>query len=91
MLTTNKGYGSLTNDGNTRVITNLDQFMNTVIKEALNIPEHVTWGGQRDPVFDTLREDFMKPVTAGSEIKYIIIYRHLSINVILIHTYYFLL
>ncbi|CAG4985684.1 unnamed protein product [Colias eurytheme] len=45
----------------------LDVFMNTVIKEALNIPVNVTWGSQSSAVFDTLRGDFMKPVTDGIE------------------------
>ncbi|XP_021913833.1 retinoid-inducible serine carboxypeptidase-like isoform X2 [Zootermopsis nevadensis] len=41
----------------------LDHFMNTVVKEALEIPAEVTWGGQSGDVFDYLSEDFMKPAT----------------------------
>lgn len=46
---------------------NLDVLMNTVVKDALGIPEHVVWGSLSNDVFDVLREDFMKPVTDGSE------------------------
>lgn len=45
----------------------LDVLMNTVVKEALNIPTNVTWGGQSNAVFNYLRADFMKPVTEGSK------------------------
>lgn len=38
--------------------------MNTFVKEALAIPENVTWGGQSNAVFSSLSEDFMKPVTS---------------------------
>lgn len=41
----------------------LDYLMNNVVKPALGVPESVTWGGQSGPVFQTLRVDFMKPVT----------------------------
>ncbi|XP_047019709.1 retinoid-inducible serine carboxypeptidase-like isoform X1 [Helicoverpa zea] len=46
---------------------NLSVLMNTLVKEALNIPQHVIWGSQSGAVFDYLRGDFMKPVTAGIE------------------------
>ncbi|XP_028034257.1 retinoid-inducible serine carboxypeptidase-like, partial [Bombyx mandarina] len=46
---------------------NLNTLMNTQVKEALNIPNHVTWGSQSGNVFNMLREDFMKPVTEGIE------------------------
>ncbi|GBP39205.1 Serine carboxypeptidase-like 51 [Eumeta japonica] len=60
MLITNRPYG--------RQEYNLDTFMNTVVREALGIiPQNVTWGSQSDDVFDTLRGDFMKPVTEGIE------------------------
>ncbi|XP_023936523.2 retinoid-inducible serine carboxypeptidase [Bicyclus anynana] len=51
----------------TRAELDLNTLMNTKVKEALDIPDHVTWGSQRDDVFDTLRTDFMKPVTEGIE------------------------
>jgi hypothetical protein len=41
----------------------LDHFMNTLVKETLEIPEEVTWGGQSNDVFSSLYEDFMKPAT----------------------------
>lgn len=44
----------------------LNSFMNNVVKPKLNIPSSVIWGSQRNSVFDTLRTDFMKPVTEGS-------------------------
>lgn len=44
----------------------LEELMNTLVKEALGIPAHVTWGSIG--VFDTLRVDFMKPVTKGSKL-----------------------
>lgn len=47
--------------------SSLDHFMNTFVKEALAIPENVTWGGQSDNVFSSLSEDFMKPVTSVVE------------------------
>jgi hypothetical protein len=47
----------------------LDHFMNTFIKEALGIPDNVTWGGQSDDVFSYLSEDFMKPVTSVGKYK----------------------
>ncbi|KAL0880821.1 hypothetical protein ABMA27_002006 [Loxostege sticticalis] len=46
-------------------ILDLDILMNTVVKKALNIPENVTWSSTN--VFETLRPDFMKPVTEGIE------------------------
>ncbi|XP_075974956.1 retinoid-inducible serine carboxypeptidase-like [Anticarsia gemmatalis] len=46
---------------------NLYDLMNNEVKEALGIPSHVTWGSLSNAVFDTLREDFMKPVTEGIE------------------------
>lgn len=45
----------------------LDTLMNTLVKEALGIPEHVVWGSQSNPVFDYLSGDFMKPVTESSK------------------------
>jgi hypothetical protein len=42
----------------------LDNLMNTVVKDTLEIPEAVTWGGQSDSVFSKLYEDFMKPATS---------------------------
>jgi len=42
----------------------LDNLMNTVVKETLQIPAAVTWGGQSNDVFSKLYEDFMKPVTS---------------------------
>ncbi|KAG6456653.1 hypothetical protein O3G_MSEX009850 [Manduca sexta] len=48
-------------------VWNLDNLMNTIVKEALGIPQNVTWGSQSGPVFDYLRDDFMKPVTEGIE------------------------
>lgn len=41
----------------------LDDLMNGAVKEALQIPASVKWGGQSSPTFMTLAEDFMKPVT----------------------------
>lgn len=41
----------------------LDHLMNTLVKETLEIPENVTWGGQSNAVFNALYEDFMKPAT----------------------------
>jgi len=38
--------------------------MNTIVKETLEIPTAVTWGGQRNDVFSNLYEDFMKPATS---------------------------
>ncbi|XP_063822513.1 retinoid-inducible serine carboxypeptidase-like [Ostrinia nubilalis] len=48
-------------------VVNLYQLMNNEVKQALNIPDHVTWGSLSNAVFDTLRTDFMKPVTDGIE------------------------
>jgi hypothetical protein len=42
----------------------LDKLMNTVVKETLEIPTAVTWGGQSSGVFSYLYEDFMKPATS---------------------------
>jgi len=42
----------------------LDNLMNTVVKETLEIPKTVTWGGQSGAVFTKLYEDFMKPATS---------------------------
>lgn len=53
-------------------ILDLDILMNTVVKKALNIPENVTWSSTN--VFDTLRTDFMKPVTEGSKYFFIHIF-----------------
>jgi hypothetical protein len=41
----------------------LDNLMNTIVKETLEIPEEVTWGEQSNAVFSHLSEDFMKPAT----------------------------
>ncbi|KAM3964078.1 retinoid-inducible serine carboxypeptidase [Aphomia sociella] len=46
---------------------NLNNLMNTVVKEMLSIPEHVIWGQQSNDVFSYLNEDFMKPVVEGIE------------------------
>jgi hypothetical protein len=43
--------------------------MNTFVKEALGIPENVTWGGQSGDVFSYLSQDFMKPVTSVGKYK----------------------
>ncbi|XP_028162281.1 retinoid-inducible serine carboxypeptidase-like isoform X2 [Ostrinia furnacalis] len=48
-------------------VVNLYQLMNNEVKQALNIPDHVTWGSLSNAVFNTLRTDFMKPVTDGIE------------------------
>lgn len=40
----------------------LDILMNTLVKEALEIPSNVHWGSQANDVFDYLAVDFMKPV-----------------------------
>lgn len=40
----------------------LDDIMNGVVKAKLDIPSHVRWGSQAGTVFDSLEEDFMKPV-----------------------------
>ncbi|XP_045532548.1 retinoid-inducible serine carboxypeptidase-like [Pieris brassicae] len=45
----------------------LGTLMNTQVKQALRIPEKVVWASQANNVFDTLRTDFMKPVTDGIE------------------------
>ncbi|CAH2076164.1 unnamed protein product, partial [Iphiclides podalirius] len=45
----------------------LNTLMNTQVKRALNIPEHVTWSSISNDVFDYQRGDFMKPVTEGIE------------------------
>lgn len=49
-----------------QTVYNLNTLMNTLVKQALNIPAHVTWGSQSNAVFNYLRVDFMKPVTDGS-------------------------
>lgn len=42
----------------------LSELMNGDIKAMLRIiPANVTWGGQSKLVFESLKEDFMKPVT----------------------------
>lgn len=41
----------------------LTDLMNGPVKEALDIPSEVVWGGQSSITFRTLNEDFMKPVT----------------------------
>ncbi|XP_050561884.1 retinoid-inducible serine carboxypeptidase-like isoform X3 [Spodoptera frugiperda] len=46
---------------------NLAVLMNQHVKPALNIPEHIEWASSSRSVFDTLRGDFMKPVTDGIE------------------------
>ncbi|CAD0199722.1 unnamed protein product [Chrysodeixis includens] len=48
-------------------VINLNHFMNNDVRQALNIPDHVTWGNQSNAVFNYLRGDFMKPVTDGIE------------------------
>ncbi|KAL4657907.1 Serine carboxypeptidase 1-like [Arapaima gigas] len=41
----------------------LSQLMNGPIRKKLGIiPQNVTWGGQADEVFDSMKGDFMKPV-----------------------------
>ncbi|RVE46147.1 hypothetical protein evm_009221 [Chilo suppressalis] len=52
---------------NTREVVDLNTLMNTQVKNALHIPDHVIWGQQSNAVFNTLSEDFMKPVTDGIE------------------------
>lgn len=52
----------------------LFQLMNTIVKQWLQIPEHVVWSSSSSPVFNTLRGDFMKPVTESSMFKIFIIY-----------------
>ncbi|CAG9785547.1 unnamed protein product [Diatraea saccharalis] len=51
----------------TKQTLNLNTLMNTLVKQALQIPEHVTWGQLSMAVFNTLNEDFMKPVTEGKD------------------------
>ncbi|XP_026501053.2 retinoid-inducible serine carboxypeptidase-like [Vanessa tameamea] len=46
---------------------NLNELMNTKVKEWLNIDRNITWGSLSNVVFNHLREDFMKPVTDGVE------------------------
>ncbi|XP_072939042.1 retinoid-inducible serine carboxypeptidase-like [Epargyreus clarus] len=46
---------------------NLNTLMNTEVKQALGIPEHVVWSSLSNDVFDYQRGDFMKPVTDGIE------------------------
>ncbi|CAH2108104.1 unnamed protein product [Euphydryas editha] len=46
---------------------NLNELMNTKVKEWLQIPENVVWGSLSNAVFDYLRGDFMKPVTESIE------------------------
>lgn len=46
----------------------LDGLMNGKVKQALQIPESVHWGGQSQETFSTLGEDFMKPVTEVIEL-----------------------
>ncbi|XP_049867872.1 retinoid-inducible serine carboxypeptidase-like [Pectinophora gossypiella] len=45
----------------------LNTIMNTLVKPALNIPDHVVWTASNNQVFTTLNADFMKPVTDGIE------------------------
>ncbi|XP_046962822.1 retinoid-inducible serine carboxypeptidase-like [Vanessa cardui] len=45
----------------------LNQLMNTKVKEWLKIDSSITWGSLSNVVFNYLREDFMKPVTDGVE------------------------
>lgn len=37
--------------------------MNGLVRDALNIPKHVKWGGQSEITFNKLVPDFMKPAT----------------------------
>lgn len=64
MLINNVPYGF---ENSRQEAFNLTHFMNTDVKTALNIPEHVIWGSQSNAVFHYLRGDFMKPVTDGSK------------------------
>ncbi|CAG4972065.1 unnamed protein product [Parnassius apollo] len=45
----------------------LNTLMNTQVKAALNIPDHVVWSSLSNDVFDYQSGDFMKPVTDGIE------------------------
>ncbi|XP_076043892.1 retinoid-inducible serine carboxypeptidase-like [Oratosquilla oratoria] len=47
------------------IMADLDDFMNGVMANQWNIPQHVVWGAQEGRVFDTLAGDFMKPVVAS--------------------------
>lgn len=55
---------TLDDDEDTPRASDLDLkiLMNGPVKKALNIPEKVRWGSQSNLVFNTLSEDFMKPV-----------------------------
>lgn len=45
----------------------LENLMRNDVKTALNISANVTWSSQKFKVFETLTEDFMKPVTSEVE------------------------
>jgi serine carboxypeptidase 1 len=49
-------------DGDETPPLSLNQMMRTKVHPKLGLPENVTFGSQSDLVFDTLAEDFMKPV-----------------------------
>ncbi|KAG5677282.1 hypothetical protein PVAND_007052 [Polypedilum vanderplanki] len=49
-------------DEETPVPLTLNNMMRNVVHPALKLPEHVIFGSQSGPVFDTLAGDFMKPV-----------------------------
>lgn len=38
--------------------------MNGPVRDALNISENIKWGGQSDATFNSLKHEFMKPVTS---------------------------
>ena len=41
----------------------LARLMNGKVKNGLNLPKNVEWGGQRSETFNALTEDFLKPAT----------------------------
>ncbi|XP_013187299.1 retinoid-inducible serine carboxypeptidase [Amyelois transitella] len=64
MLIHNKPYSTPVDDRNEY---NLQYLMNNLVKPALEIPDHVSWGSQSNAVFAYQNGDFMKPVTEGIE------------------------
>ncbi|KAG7306425.1 hypothetical protein JYU34_009058 [Plutella xylostella] len=47
--------------------TDPEELMNTQVKPALGIPDHVVFGSQAGDVFEYLETDYMNPVTDGIE------------------------
>lgn len=56
----------MVNHGVTKA-NSLYSLMNGLVKQTLQIPQHVTWSGQSDYTFSTLSGDFMKPCTEMGE------------------------